>query len=129
MSNNVYESLFICPATIPTEEIESLVEKTKQVITQNGGVIITADKWGKRKLAYPIKKQREGFYLYLKFECPPPLIKSLEHFFRINDTIIRHIIVRLSEKPGVTPAAVPSETAGNSEEVKEDGRTTFTESK
>ncbi len=130
-----YESLFICPAGLPAEEIEVLIEKAKQIITQNGGLILSADKWGRRKLAYPIKKHREGFYLYLKFESPTTLIKSLEHFFRMTEEVIRHIIVRLNEKPGskeqivvtertveaVVPETLPQESLNKKEEVKENG--------
>jgi small subunit ribosomal protein S6 len=88
-----YETLFILHPSLDEEAVKANIEKFKGVIENNGGVVDNIDFWGKRKLAYDIKKVSEGYYTLVNFSAEPELPKELDRIFRINDTVIRHIII------------------------------------
>ncbi|OGW73910.1 MAG: 30S ribosomal protein S6, partial [Nitrospirae bacterium RIFOXYC2_FULL_44_7] len=67
---NIYENIVILNASLSDEEIETASGKIKDLITNSGGEILKTDVWGRRKLAYEIKKQKKGFYLLLVFKSP-----------------------------------------------------------
>ena len=107
---NTYETIFICPGDIAQDKIEAAVEKVKTVITRAQGKISNAELWGRRKLAYPIEHHRDGFYVYLVFSSPPEVMADLEHHYRVTDTIVRGLTVKVDprhlEKMKPKPAAV-----------------------
>jgi small subunit ribosomal protein S6 len=88
-----YETIFILQPTLDEEAVKANIEKFKGVIENGGGVIENVDFWGKRKLAYEIKKVNEGFYTLINFTADTELPKELDRIFRINDTVVRHIII------------------------------------
>ncbi|SHH98975.1 30S ribosomal protein S6 [Clostridium grantii] len=90
---NNYETLFILNASLDEETIKANIEKFKGVIEKNGGVIDNVDEWGRRKLAYPINKQNDGYYTLINFKSNPDLPKELERNYRISDAVIRFIVV------------------------------------
>ncbi|WP_234118388.1 30S ribosomal protein S6 [Clostridium hydrogenum] len=94
---NKYETLFILNPSLDEENINANVEKFKDVIQNGGGEIENVDLWGKRKLAYEIKKLNEGFYVLINFKADAQLPKELDRVFRISDNIIRHLIVSLEK--------------------------------
>jgi len=89
-----YETIFILHPSLDEEAVKANIEKFKGVIENGGGAIENVDFWGKRKLAYEIKKVNDGFYTLINFEANPELPKELDRIFRITDGIIRHIIVK-----------------------------------
>ncbi|WP_333860949.1 30S ribosomal protein S6 [Clostridium sp.] len=89
-----YETIFILHPSLDEEGYKSNIEKFKGVIENGGGVIENVDIWGKRKLAYEIKKVNEGYYTLITFNADPTLPKELDRIFRITDTVVRHIIVK-----------------------------------
>jgi len=93
-----YETIFILHPSLDEEAVKANVEKFKGVIENGGGVIESVDFWGKRKLAYEIKKINEGYYYLVNFNADPELPKELDRVFRITDTIIRHIIISNEKK-------------------------------
>ncbi len=95
---NIYENIIILNASLADEEIEAATGKIKDLITSSGGEVLKADVWGRKKLAYDIKKQKKGFYLLLLFKAPSTLIKKLEDYYRVFDPIIKYIVVRLRKK-------------------------------
>ncbi|MBB6629925.1 MULTISPECIES: 30S ribosomal protein S6 [Clostridium] len=92
-----YETIFILHPTMEEEAVKANIEKFKGVIETNGGVVDNVDFWGKRKLAYEIKKVNEGYYTLINFSANPELPKELDRIFRITDGIVRHIIVKEEE--------------------------------
>ena len=88
-----YETIFILHPSLDEEAVKANVEKFKGVIENGGGVIENVDVWGKRKLAYEIKKVNEGYYTLINFNADPELPKELDRVFRITDSVIRHIII------------------------------------
>lgn len=91
-----YEAMYIIDADTPDETIDTILEKYSKVVTDAGGEVVEAGKWdkGRRPLAYEIGKRREGMYLLLQFKSESEVPKELDRIFKINDEIIRHIIVR-----------------------------------
>ncbi|AEH51516.1 30S ribosomal protein S6 [Pseudothermotoga thermarum] len=86
----IYESMFIMDPRLSSEERESLVEKVKSIITERcKGTIQSVDRWGIRKLAYPIAHQTEGDYTIIYFKAPPANVDKLEEFYRVTPQIIR----------------------------------------
>ncbi|MEW6214156.1 MAG: 30S ribosomal protein S6 [Nitrospirota bacterium] len=95
---NIYENIVILNATLTDEEIETAIVKIKDIITNHGGEILKVNIWGKKKLAYEIKKQKKGVYVLLCYKTPPSTIKKLEEFYRVFDTVIKYMIIKLSAK-------------------------------
>jgi small subunit ribosomal protein S6 len=69
-------------------------QKVTNIFTDNGGKVVNADNWGKRKLAYPIKKQEHAVYIFYTVELPGEAVKKIEQIFNITNEIIRYLIVR-----------------------------------
>lgn len=87
-----YEVMFIINPALEDEKRETAIEKVKAVITAEGE-IEKVDAWGMRKLAYPIEKKNEGYYVVIEFSASPELPKELDRRLRISDDVMRHIIV------------------------------------
>lgn len=93
---NKYESVIIISPNLDEGEIESIVTEITDLINQNGEVT-KVDKMGIRKLAYEIRKCKEGHYVVIYFEADPSIISELERNYRINENIIKFITVRNDE--------------------------------
>lgn len=93
-----YETIFILDPDLEDEKILSVVEKIKGIITQTQGEIIKVEDWGKRKLAYTVKKKLRGHYYLIYFSGSPVLVAELERNFRVMDAVIKFQSVRLDEK-------------------------------
>lgn len=94
---NNYEVMFIIEAALEDDKKEAAVQMVKEVIAA-GGEVVKSDIWGMRKLAYPIQKKNEGYYVVIQFTGNPELPKELDRKLRISDSIIRHIIINKDEK-------------------------------
>lgn len=95
---NHYEALFIVHPD-QSEQVPALVEKYKDLLTQNGGRIHREEDWGRRKLAYPIHKVHKGHFVLLNAECNSAEVDELVEAFRFNDAILRHMILRKEYAP------------------------------
>jgi len=93
---NKYESVIIINPNLEAESIKAFINKISDLINSDGKVASVED-MGKRKLAYEIKKQKEGFYTVIKFEANPELITELERTYRIADEVIKFIVVKEEE--------------------------------
>ncbi|MDI9569749.1 MAG: 30S ribosomal protein S6 [Pseudomonadota bacterium] len=89
-----YETIFITPADIPDEELQAAIERYAAIITGRKGLLIKVEKWGKRKLAYEIKKQFRGFYVLLDFAGQTDIVSELERNFKIDDKILKYMTVK-----------------------------------
>lgn len=89
-----YEIMFILQPELESEAEEELISNLQALIMKLGGETAALDDWGKRKLAYEINKVHEGHYYLQRFTGPHDIIPELEHFFRVNDEVIRFIVVR-----------------------------------
>ena len=91
---NKYELLFIIDNSAADEAKEAIIAKMSQLVTDNGGSVEKVDKWGAKKLAYPINFKEDGYYVLMNFECEPALVAEMERQLRINDQVMRHIVVK-----------------------------------
>ena len=92
-----YEVMFILEAALEDEKKEAVIETVKGIIAADGEVT-KVDVWGMKKLAYPIQKKNEGYYVVVEFKASPELPKELDRRLRIVDAVIRHMIINKDEK-------------------------------
>ncbi len=92
-----YELVFIAQPTLEPEPLTALTDRITHSITDLKGQVNRADAWGKRRLAYPIKKQTEGFYYLLDMELPTTAVRTLEHNLRLMEDVLRYLVVRKTE--------------------------------
>lgn len=97
MMKNYELSVVFIPSLSEEEKLANL-EKVKELITRFNGEITNVDDWGKRKLAYEINKQREGFYYFIHFNAETTLPAEVESRLRIMETVLRYLIVRIDEQ-------------------------------
>lgn len=90
-----YEMVLVISPEVAEEEIEATIDVVSQFITGKGGTISDIEKWGKRKLAYPIKRFVEGSYVLTRFKLKPVFGKELEESLRISEKVLRHLLIRL----------------------------------
>ena len=90
---NKYESVVIINPNVEEEKMKELVEKFTDIIN-NDGKLEKVEELGKRKLAYEVKKNKEGYYLVFKFEANPDLIAELERNYRIIDEVIKFMTIK-----------------------------------
>lgn len=93
-----YESTYIINAAAEDGEVDALVTKVSDYITELGGTMSEVNKWGRRRLAYPINKKYNGFYVYSVFEAPAEAIPLLERFYVLEENVIRHLTMQLDSK-------------------------------
>ena len=90
--------MFIIAASLEEEKRTAAIDMVKEIISAEGGEITNADEWGMKKLAYPIQKKNEGFYVVFQFKAPAELPLELDRRLKISDSIIRHMIINKDEK-------------------------------
>ena len=101
-----YETLFILDPALEDEKKEAAIQMVKDVISTEGEVG-EVDVWGLKKLAYPIQKKNEGYYVVIEFQAESELPKELDRRMRISDAFMRHIIVNKEEELKNAPKAAP----------------------
>ena len=92
-----YEVMFIIDPALEDDAKEATIEAVKGIIAAEGEVGNT-DVWGMRKLAYPIQKKSEGYYVVIEFKAEPTLPKELDRRLKISDNVMRHLIINKQEK-------------------------------
>ena len=92
---NNYEGLYIIDAGLEDAQKEAVMAKFEGVITANGGTVDKVDKWGVKRLAYPISDKNDGFYVLMNFTAGAELPKELERQMGIADEIMRCMVIRL----------------------------------
>ncbi len=89
-----YEMLYIIDSALSDEAKESIVKKFEDLVTKNGGSVEQTDRWGVRKLQYPINYKSEGYYVLMTFEAAPSLVVEIKRVAGITDGIIRRLITK-----------------------------------
>jgi len=92
-----YEIIFIIKS-LEEEATNAVIEKFEKLIAANGGKIDKEDRWGKKRLAYEIKKEAEGFYVIFYVTCEPACVNECDRVMKITEEILKHMIVRSDEK-------------------------------
>jgi small subunit ribosomal protein S6 len=92
-----YELVVIISPEVAEEKYDTIIDSISRFVTDKGGVISEVERWGRKKLAYPIKSFVEGTYVLSRFKMNPALSKELEANLRISEDILRHLLVRLGD--------------------------------
>jgi small subunit ribosomal protein S6 len=107
-----YESTFICSPETPAEKLDELIEKVRKTVENSGGKITVTQQLGRKRLAYPINKFREGTYVYMELEGKGDIISALENLYKVNDVVIRYLTIKAEKKKVIPrPAAQPATPA------------------
>jgi small subunit ribosomal protein S6 len=91
-----YEIVFIVHPD-QSEQVPAMVERYKTLVTSKNGSIFRLEDWGRRQLAYPIQKIHKAHYVLMNIECDAETLAELEHAFKFNDAVLRHLTVKLSK--------------------------------
>ena len=92
-----YELVLVISPELAEEEFEAAIDKVSQFVSGKGGSISDVERWGKKRLAYPIRHFVEGSYVLTRFKLKPAFGKELEANLRISEEVLRHLLVKLSE--------------------------------
>lgn len=84
-----YETIIIIDSLLKAEEIENIVTKYERFISANGGTIEAVEHWGKKRMAYEIKKRQYGYYVLIRFDAHSQMIRQLEREYRLNESLLR----------------------------------------
>lgn len=95
MSN--YELVLIISPDVTDEEMPDFITKLGELINKVGGTVDEVNQWGRRQLAYPIKRSTEGNYVLSKLKLKPTVTKDIEANFRLSGKILRHLLIRLAD--------------------------------
>jgi len=95
---NFYELTYIINAALSDDQIKEVIRRVNQYIEEHGGEIVEVDEWGTRRLAYPIQKRRNGYYVNMYFRAPASLIAALERFLEIDEQVLRYLTLRMDAK-------------------------------
>ena len=96
--NNNYEVVFIVRPDAADDAIKGIIQKVKEAVEGLNGRVNRVDEWGKRKMAFQIKKYSEGYYIFVDISSTPPASKEIERILRLNEDVIRYQTVK---KPAV----------------------------
>lgn len=108
-----YESIFIVRPNLTDEETEKVVEKFKGVLERTGASVVKQENWGKKRLAYEVRRERKGTYVYFHFTSPGDTVAELERSYRIEDAVIKFMTIKLEEQRGPRPATDAKEPSGD----------------
>jgi len=93
---NKYESVIILSANAAEETTVAFGEKMKELISANGE-LTNVEEWGKKTLAYEIKKQTEGYYILFTFTANPEFIAEFERILRLDEVVLKHMVIKIEE--------------------------------
>ena len=96
MRTGVYESAVLINAALDDQQIDSILTRIKDLITNNGGQIRELDNWGRKRLAYPVDKSKIGYYAIFRFDAPSDIVAKLERTYTLDEQILRFVTLKLS---------------------------------
>ncbi|MFZ0452461.1 MAG: 30S ribosomal protein S6 [Ignavibacteriaceae bacterium] len=95
MKTNIYESAVLINAALEDEQIDSVISRIKETIVNNGGEIREIENWGRKRLAYMVKKSKIGYYVFFRFNAPSSIVSKLERTYVLDEHILRFLTVKL----------------------------------
>ena len=106
-----YETIFIVRPNVAENDIEAITSKAVSTIEGDGGTIFRINNWGLKKLAYLIKKESQGYYVYVDYAGVPASVAEIERIFRIDDRILKYLTVKLEDT--CDPVAIMEQLAND----------------
>ena len=91
---NSYEVALIVRPEVEEDAQQALIEQLSQILTSEGGQVENVEAWGRRRLAYPIKKVNEGFYFFIQGQFESTVLPTVERTMRLSDSVLRHMVIR-----------------------------------
>ena len=107
-----YEIVFIVHPD-QSEQVPAMVERYKALVATHGGQVHRLEDWGRRQLAYPIQKLHKAHYVLMNIECSGEVLNELEHGFKFNDAVLRHLAIKM-KKAVTTPSPMMKEEKSKS---------------
>ena len=107
-----YEICFIVHPD-QSEQVPAMVERYKGIVAARKGQVHRLEDWGRRQLSYPLAKVHKAHYVLMNIECDAETLNELEHAFRFNDAVLRHLTLQMA-KPVVTPSPMMKEEKSKS---------------
>ena len=90
-----YELVLVLKPELTDEAQDGFLQKVARWLTEKGGTVAQTDKWGRKKLAYPLRQFMEGVYVLTRFSAEPPLVREVEKNLRLSEEVLRHLVVRI----------------------------------
>ena len=107
-----YEIVFIVHPD-QSEQVPAMVERYRQMVTGKSGKIHRLEDWGRRQLAFPIQKMHKAHYVLMNIECDNDTLSELEHAFKFNDAVLRHLVIKM-DKAVIAPSPMMKEEKSRS---------------
>ncbi|HEU0237287.1 MAG TPA: 30S ribosomal protein S6 [Candidatus Limnocylindrales bacterium] len=132
-----YELMLVLRPDVPDDRSQAVIDRTTRQIVTSGGQIVKVAPWGRRRLAYPIDRHREGSYHIVLFEAPSDAISELERSLLITEELLRHLVTRVerpvrpARRDGLDDEGADDDTdlpSAEDEEDEDDGRELIDES-
>ena len=114
-----YEIVFIVHPD-QSEEVPAMVERYKALVATHGGQVHRLEDWGRRQLAYPIQKLHKAHYVLMNIECDGEVLAELEHGFKFNDAVLRHLIIKMKRAVTEPSPMMKEEKSKSMMEVREE---------
>jgi small subunit ribosomal protein S6 len=111
-SKRPFETTFIINASLDDSLIEGVIAKVQELLTKNQGEVAEVQRWGRKRLAYPIAKKNNGFYVCIEFAGPADLVTKLARFYHLEDNILRYLTIQVTKHMLKARQASPT-PAGN----------------
>jgi small subunit ribosomal protein S6 len=92
-----YETVYILRPNLGEEQVNAIIDNTNSIIESEGGSVIHLDRWGLQKLAYLIKKEIQGLYIFCNYATEPAAVQEMERKFRIDDTVLKYMTIKLAD--------------------------------
>jgi small subunit ribosomal protein S6 len=101
----LYESIFIVRPSLSEEDTNKIIAKMKGVVERSGATLLKLENWGKKKLAYEVKRERKGTFVHLHFRSGGSVVGELERSYRLEDSVLKFLTVRLEQESAPPGAA------------------------
>lgn len=98
MTTRHYESVVILNAALEDDQIEATLTRIQEILKANGAELTELERWGRKRLAYPIQKSKSGYYAIFRFTSPSETIAELERIYRLDETIVRYLTITLGKR-------------------------------
>ncbi len=105
-----YETLFIVQSELSSDDITAIIDRYSKIITDMKGTVLKVERWGKRKLAYLIRKQSRGFYILIDFAGKREIVAEVERILKFDDKVLKYMSVKLADS--ITSEEIEKELAG-----------------
>jgi small subunit ribosomal protein S6 len=111
-SKRLLETAFIVNASLDDSLIEGVIAKVQDQITKNQGEVTDVQRWGRKRLAYPIAKKNNGFYVCVEFTGPEDIVTKLARFYHLEENILRYLTIRVTKQMLKARLASPAPAVG-----------------